>query len=258
MEDDGSKKNFPPVYPETFSVAGAEYTLEELCMQLLACKLNIYDIPIAQITEQYIAYLDYVGNIGLQELSEFYRGAARLLYYKTRMMLPVELTGNDEDEDWEESRIELVQSLIEYQRLKKLTELLEAREEQDGWMFDRGRHPRMLPFLDDESEWTQADIDLMLDEMKNFFQEISFENRSAQILELKDANLREEKSALIKRLLAEHGECMFSNLITRRGNVFDVIAAFMAVLGAVGKEGIADLYQRMPFGDIKLCKRQQD
>ena len=54
-------------------------------------KINIYDIPIAQITEQFLEYLDYAASFELSDLSEFYSMAARLIYIKSRMMLPVEV-----------------------------------------------------------------------------------------------------------------------------------------------------------------------
>ena len=76
-------------------------------------KINIYDIPIAQITEQYLEYLDYAVQTDLGDLSEFYSWAAKLIYIKSRMLLPVEVAYDDEDE--EDPRQELVEKLIEYQ-----------------------------------------------------------------------------------------------------------------------------------------------
>ena len=54
-------------------------------------KFNIYDIPIAEITEQFLEYLDYATAVDLGDLSDFYKWAARLIYIKSRMMLPVEV-----------------------------------------------------------------------------------------------------------------------------------------------------------------------
>ena len=65
-----------------------------------------------------------------------------------------------------------------------------------------------------------------------------------------------EKIALMNELLEEQGECMFTDLITRRGNELDVICAFMAILEAV-KLKLADIYQNKMFGDIKICRKKQ-
>ncbi|MDE5798087.1 MAG: segregation/condensation protein A, partial [Treponemataceae bacterium] len=69
-------------------------------------KINIYDIPIADITEQFLEYLDYAATIDLGDLSEFYKMAAQLLRIKSNMMLPVEVA---EDLDFDDPREELVE-----------------------------------------------------------------------------------------------------------------------------------------------------
>ena len=71
-------------------------------------KFNIYDIPIAEITEQFLEYLDYAAAVDLGDLSDFYKWAARLIYIKSRMMLPVEVKIED-DLDFDDPREELVE-----------------------------------------------------------------------------------------------------------------------------------------------------
>ena len=61
---------------------------------------------------------------------------------------------------------------------------------------------------------------------------------------------------VMQELLENKGECMFTDLITRRGNELDVICAFMAILDAV-KRKMADIYQNKMFGDIKICRKMQ-
>ena len=97
-------------------------------------KINIYDIPIAEITEQFLEYLDYAATIDLGDLSEFYKMAAQLLRIKSNMMLPVEVA---EDLDFDDPREELVEKLIEYQTFKKLSALMEEKEDENEWSFER-------------------------------------------------------------------------------------------------------------------------
>ncbi|MDE6706365.1 MAG: segregation/condensation protein A, partial [Treponemataceae bacterium] len=97
-------------------------------------KINIYDIPIAEITEQFLEYLDYAATIDLGDLSEFYKMAAQLLRIKSNMMLPVEVA---EDLDFDDPREELVEKLIEYQKFKKLSALMEEKEDENEWSFER-------------------------------------------------------------------------------------------------------------------------
>ena len=88
-------------------------------------EVNIYDIPISSITEQYLGILEADSDVDLDDLTEFYAMAATLLYIKSRMLLPVQM---DLDDELEDPRHELIEKLIEYQRYKKLSELMEQKE----------------------------------------------------------------------------------------------------------------------------------
>ena len=100
-----------------------EGPLDLLWTLIRESKVNIYDIPISEITEQYLDYLDNLKETDLQDLSEFYSWAAKLVLIKSRMLLPVEI--EYDDEEMEDPRQELVDRLIEYQKFKKLSELME-------------------------------------------------------------------------------------------------------------------------------------
>ena len=111
-----------------YSVGEFDGPLDLLWTLIRDNKINIYDIPIAQITEQFLEYLDYAASLDLTDLSEFYSMAARLIYIKSKMMLPVELK-MDDDLDFDDPREELVDRLIEYQRFKKLSDLIEEKQD---------------------------------------------------------------------------------------------------------------------------------
>ena len=119
-----------------FTAGKFEGPLDLLWSLIRENKINVYDIPMAEITEQFLDYLDYAVETNLQDLSEFYLWAAKLINIKSRMLLPVEVTFDD-DESMEDPRTELVEQLIEYQRFKKLSELMEEQEEQSEWSFER-------------------------------------------------------------------------------------------------------------------------
>ena len=133
-------------------------------------KINIYDIPIVEITEQFLEYLDYASQVELGDLSEFYNMAARLVYIKSRMMLPVEVKVDD-DLDFDDPREELVEKLIEYQKFKKLSNLMEEKEDESEWNFERKKIQRVLPF-DDENMWEQVDTWDLLQQMQKIFQNL--------------------------------------------------------------------------------------
>ena len=83
-------------------------------------ELNIYDIPIGRITEQYMKYLDLMRQLNLDVAGEFIVMAATLMVIKSRMMLPVDRRQTEEgtDEEWVDPRLDLVRQLIEYKKFK--------------------------------------------------------------------------------------------------------------------------------------------
>ena len=213
-------------------------------------EVNIYDIPIAEITEQYLEYLDYAIEPDLDNLVDFYSMAANLIYIKSRMLLPVEVSVDDED--IEDPRSELVDKLIEYQKYKKLSELMEEKESEAEWFFERKKIQHALPFGEEEL-WERVDT---WDLLKTFSQLMS-NYKAEHILDLYEEVSVNEKITLMNEFLEKKGECMFTDLIVRKGNLMDVVCAFMAILEAV-KFKMASIWQNRMFGDIKIRPWEQD
>ncbi len=236
-----------------FSAGEFEGPLDLLWFLIHKSEINIYDIPIAEITEQYLEYLDYAVQTDLGDLSEFYRWAAMLLNMKSRMLLPVEVSYDDEDV--EDPRQELVDKLIEYQKFKKLSELMEKQEDTSEWNFERSRIQRVLPFEDRESDWEEIDTWDLLQQMQKMFKSMMRDYSNDTILNMYEEISVNEKITLMNEFLEKSDECMFSDLITREGNEMDIICAFMAVLEAV-KFRMIKILQNRVFGDIKLIKRE--
>ena len=134
-EDDSKQK---------FRLGQFEGPLDLLLFLIKKNEINIYDIPIAEVTEQFLEYLDYAVKTDLDGLTEFYSMAADLLYIKSRMLLPVETVLDDSE--LEDPRQELVDKLIEYQKYKKLSVLMEEREDDNEWSVERKKIQRVLPF----------------------------------------------------------------------------------------------------------------
>ena len=229
-----------------------EGPLDLLWTLIRESKVNIYDIPIAQITEQYLEYLDYAVQTDLGDLSEFYSWAAKLIYIKSRMLLPVEFSYED-DED-EDPRQELVEKLIEYQKFKKLSNLLEDQEDDSEWNFERKKIQRVLPFDESEEMWEEIDTWELLQKMQELFRSMMKQYSNDTILNMYEEISVNEKITLMHELLEKNNECMFTDLLTRPGNEMDLICAFMAILEAV-KFKLITIFQSRLFGDIKLCAR---
>ncbi len=233
-----------------FTAGEFEGPLDLLWTLIQESKVNIYDIPIAQITEQYLEYLDFAITTDLGDLSEFYSWAAKLIYIKSKMLLPVEI--QEDDEDLEDPRAELVDQLIEYQKFRKLSELMEVKEDEAEWNFERKKAQRILPF-DDKDSWEKVDSWSLLQQMQNIFRTMISAYSDEKILNMYEEISVNEKITLMNELLEEKNECMFTDLIVRNGNEMDIICAFMALLEAV-KFKIAVIFQNKLFGDIKICR----
>jgi len=204
-------------------------------------EVNIYDIPIAQITEQYIDYLRNVETMDLEDLTSFHAMATTLLYIKSRTLLPVEM----EDDYAEDPRAELVDRLIEYQKYKKLSELMEEKEKENEWVVERKRLQHNLPFTDDNM-WEKVDI---WDLVKSF-SSLTVNMSTERIIDLYEEVSVNEKTTLLTEFLENKGECRFTDLIIRAG-AMDIVCAFLAVLEAAKMRMIV-LFQNRLFGDILI------
>jgi segregation and condensation protein A len=227
----------------SFRLKEFEGPLDLLLFLIKKNEVNIHDIPIAQITEQYLEYLRFVTRMDLEELTEFYALAANLLYIKSRMLLPVELSLDDDIED---PRQELVDRLIEYQRFKKLSELMEEKEREAEWVMERKKIQRALPFAED-ALWEQADIWALV----KTFSFIVSHMPGERLLDLHEEVSINEKLTLLSEFLETRGECSFTDLVVRNGSIMDIVCAFLALLEAV-KLRMVLVFQNRMFGDIMI------
>jgi segregation and condensation protein A len=232
----------------TASAVGRSFRLNEfegpldlLLFLIKKNEINIYDIPIAEITEQYLQYLTFASELNLEEVSEFHAMAATLLLIKSRMLLPVEVDIDDEDED---PRQELVEKLMEYQKFKKLSELMEEKEREAEWVIERKKLQRALPFAD-EDLWEKVDVWALLKTFSHLMATVSKE----KIIDMYEEITVNEKMTFLSELLETRGECSFADLVIRHGSVLDIVCAFLAVLEAV-KLRIVVIFQNRMFGDI--------
>jgi segregation and condensation protein A len=226
-----------------FKLNEFEGPLDLLLFLIKKNEVNLYDIPIAQITEQYLDYLRFVTRLDLEDLTEFHAMAANLLYIKSKMLLPIELNLEDDIDD---PRQELVDKLIEYQRFKKLSELMEEKEKETEWVIERKKLQRALPF-EEEELWKKVDIWELVKTFSSLMSNLSGE----QIIDLYEEVSINEKLTLITEFLETKGECRFMDLVVRNGSIMDIVCAFLALLEAV-KLRMVMVFQNRMFGDILI------
>jgi segregation and condensation protein A len=227
----------------SFKLNEFEGPLDLLLFLINKNEINIYDIPVAQITEQYLDYLSYAEELDLDDVTEFHAMAATLLYIKSRTLLPVEL---DLDDDSLDPRQELVERLIEYQKFKKLSELMEEKEKEAEWIVERQKLQRALPFAE-EGLWEKVDI---WDLLKTFSKLMS-NMPGERIIDMYEEVTVNEKITLLSELLETRGECSFADLVVRKGSAMDIVCAFLAILESV-KLRMIQVFQNRMFGDIMI------
>ena len=233
---------------QLFHLSQFDGPLDLLLFLIKRSEVNIYDIPIASITGQYLSVLEYAAKADLDTMSEFYLMAATLLYIKSRMLLPMELDLDDEIED---PRRELVEKLIEYQKFRRLSDLMNEKEGEVEWIVERGRDQRILPFADD-GIWGEVSVWDLLQTFSSLLSALSAE----RIIDLYEEVSVNEKVTLIDEMLESRDELLFTDLLRRR-SVLEVVCAFFAVLEMVKARRIT-VFQNRLFGDIRIKARASE
>lgn len=248
MEDPTEVPLEPGNTGRSYSLAEFEGPLDLLLFLIKKNEVSIYDIPIASITEQFLASLAGADGVSLDDLTEFYTLAATLLYIKSRMLLPVDIDLSDEIDD---PRRDLVEKLIEYQKFKKLSELMERKELEVEWTIERTKMQRALPFANEEELWDKIDVWDLLKSFSGLMGGMS----SERIIDMYEEVSINEKTALIHELLEARQSFAFVDLITRPGSTLDIVCAFLALLEAV-KYRVISIHQHRLFGDIQIRRHE--
>lgn len=219
-------------------------------------KFNIFDIPIVEITEQYMEYLDSMETEDLNVMSEFLVMAATLLEIKAKMLLPVEV---DEEGEEIDPREDLVQKLLEYKMYKYMSYELRDRE------LDGGRTMYKDPTIPEEvmNYVEPVDLDellgnLTLATLNRVFQDVirRQEDKIDPVrskfgkLEKEEVTV-EEKLETVTDYAREHKHFSFRTLLGSQKSKMQTVVTFLAVLQLI-KEGILIVQQEHAFDDIMI------
>ncbi|HXK59270.1 MAG TPA: segregation/condensation protein A [Acidobacteriota bacterium] len=206
-------------------------------------EIDIYDIPIARITDQYLQYLQMMRDLSINVAGEFLVMAATLIYIKSRMLLPAEPA--EPGEEIEDPRKDLVQQLLEHEKFKNAAQLLYARETVELSVWGRGENE----FAEDEQELVAASV---FDLVKAFH--IIMERYKDQIvIEVTRENVTiEDKIAEIRKLLAVRKDFYFSMFFQRKLPRLHLVVTVLALLELVKQREIR-IFQKGLFEDIRIC-----
>ena len=220
-------------------------------------ELNIYDIPIGCITEQYMKYLDLMRQLNLDVAGEFIVMAATLMVIKSRMMLPVDRRQTDEgtDEEWVDPRLDLVRQLIEYKKFKDAAGRLAEYEALTQESFDYGGgRPKFEKSAADAAD-ALASIDMF--DLLTAFQEVLARLNEIPQEELKGMrwSVPDKMDMILERSRAE-GQISFSTLFTARSPRGEVIVTFLALLELLRQHRVI-VYQNDAFHEITVLPSKE-
>src|SRR5262245_64644233 len=204
-------------------------------------EIDIYDIPIAHITEQYLAYLELMQELDIAVAGDFLVMASTLIYIKSKMLLPPEPKVEGEEDLNEDPRAELVERLLEYQKFKAAANLLYSRGEIEAACYTRGEI---------DTDKNNPEISATLFDLLRVFRDALKRAESAVEMEIqRDEMTMAEKIAQIIELLARREELNVCELFVMASSKRELILTILSVLELV-KEMKSILVQKELFGDI--------
>jgi segregation and condensation protein A len=239
---------------DSSSVGNAPYTVRlemfegplDLLLHLIhKNELDITNIPIALITEQYLEYLKLMKVLNLDMAGEYLLMASTLLYIKSKMLLPA--SSEEGEEEGEDPRAELVRRLLEYQKYKEAAAELEKRP-----MLDRDVFLRSTPMeVEDAGEEERVEVNLfeLIEAFRKILERVKTEEFHEVIL---DRLSVEEKAQEIFSLLQREKRSMaFHLLFPGQASRRVIIITFLAILELV-KMKLVRIFQLAPFETIRI------
>lgn len=211
-------------------------------------ELDIYDIPIAKITKEFIDVIEDWKRANLILAGDFIVMASTLMRVKARMMIPrPEL---DEDGEIIDPREELMQQLIDYKRFRDASEILKNMAINSSQNIRRQFEQELSISEDDELEVYFKDITLY-DLARKFKEAIELKPVISQFELSREPIRLEKQKELILKYFDGEGKLTFTTIINSLKSRMEIVVTFLAVLDLV-REGICSLKQTDVFGDIEL------
>lgn len=206
-------------------------------------EVDIYDIPIAQITAQYLEYLEWMQQMNIDFAGDFVLMASTLTHIKSRMLLPPQ-AGEEEEED---PRLEITRPLLEYLRIKSAAEQLAERNLLGDKTFTRKPDAGILDGVEDDEV-----IRIGLFELIDAFQSILDKVTPGHRVDLtRDRVSVQERITQLTEMLEDKESMTFDELFAAGHRRSDIIVTFLAIL-EMAKLGLIRIAQHVPTGIIRI------
>jgi len=219
-------------------------------------KIDIYDIPIVEITEQYLAYIKQMTNRDMNIMSEFLVMAATLIDIKCKMLLPKEVNEEGEEED---PRAELVQKLLEYKMYKYMSvELRDLQVDAARNMYREQNLPEEVAAYRRPVNYEELVGDMNLNKLHEIFKSIvKKQEDKIDPIRSRYGNIEKEeidinvKTLYVEAYAREHKSFSFRKLLEKQSSKMEVIVTFLIILELM-KTGKINISQEDIFDDIVI------
>ena len=212
-------------------------------------ELNIYDIPIAKIADEFLNYIKLMKKFDLEVAGEFIVMAANLMYIKTQMLLPRPVS--EDGSEVEDPREQLVQNILEYLQFKDAAKKLNENLKVKQYMFGRGNFTAEYQQANFDNVYKNATLFDILKSFAKVLQRQLVKDEHVHVVEIEAVNI-EDKRNLIKDSLKQYKRISFREL-TKDANKLNVVVTFLALLDLI-KNGIVFIKQDEIFDDIIILK----
>jgi len=205
-------------------------------------EVDIYDIPISLVTDQYLKYIDWMKSMNIDIAGDFLVMAATLTHIKSKMLLPAR-----EDEEEDDPRIEITRPLLEYLQMKSAAERLSERDILGENTFSRTLDKKDLP-IDNEERVIKVGLFELMDAFQKLLERIP---ASQQIdLTTDRISVKDRINELID-IFEKEGSVTFDQLFDENFTKGELVATFLAILEMV-KLALVSIVQNVQSGIIRL------
>lgn len=221
-------------------------------------EIDIYDIPISLITEQFIEYIEKMEELNLEITSDFLVMAATLLEIKSKMLLPQREKSDDSQLEAEEDpRAELVRRLVEYKKFKSVAEKLREMESIQSKVFYKPKED-IIDNFNDNLEIGDVNIDELLKALNNIIKRRKNKDKILDVREIQREEYTLEKCVSdIKERLKREDTIYFSSLLKEDSTRNEIITYFLSVLELINLKYI-NVIQEKDFSDLIIIKKQKE
>ena len=214
-------------------------------------QMDIYDVPITEVIEQYLAYISTLQAMRLEVAGEYMVLASQLMLIKSRKLLPKVAEVTDLEDDLEQ---DLLSQIEEYRKFKLLGEQLEVKHQERAQYYSKA--PTELIYEDAELVHDKTTIDLFL-AFSNLLSKKKEEFSQNHTTILRDEYKIEDMMVIVREALVEGEQLRLQDLFKETKDLQEVITLFLATLELIKTQEIL-LIQKESFGDIYLLKKNEE